>query len=64
MTRFRSALLSAALNTELYRVPLVFSSSTFGIALLTIVIAAIISGGLVARRIKHFDLVAVLKTRE
>ncbi|HEY5762703.1 MAG TPA: FtsX-like permease family protein [Rhodocyclaceae bacterium] len=59
-----SALLSAALNTELYRVPLVFSPSTFGVALLTIVTAAIISGALVARRIKHFDLIAVLKTRE
>ena len=57
-------LLSRQLNTELYRVPLVFDSATFSFAVLVIVIAALFSGMLVARRINRLDLVAVLKTRE
>ena len=57
-------LLSRSLNTELYRVPLTFDSATFSFAVLVIVIAALFSGMLVARRINRLDLVAVLKTRE
>ncbi len=57
-------LLSRQLNTELYRVPLVIDSATFSFAVLVIVIAALLSGMLVARRIDRLDLVAVLKTRE
>ena len=55
---------SRRLNTELYRIPLVFDSATFSFAVLVIVIAALFSGMLVARRINRLDLVAVLKTRE
>ena len=57
-------LLSRQLDTEFYRIPLVFSSQTFGIALAAVLAAAAVSGLLVARRINRFDLVAVLKTRE
>jgi putative ABC transport system permease protein len=57
-------LLSRRLNTELYRIPLVLDSATFSFAVLVIVIAALFSGMLVARRINRLDLVAVLKTRE
>jgi putative ABC transport system permease protein len=57
-------LLSQRLNTELYRVPLVIESGTFSFAVLAIVIAALLSGMLVARRINRLDLIAVLKTRE
>lgn len=57
-------LLSLRLNTDLYRIPLVFDSATFSFAALVIVIAALFSGMLVARRINRLDLVAVLKTRE
>ena len=55
---------SRRLNTELYRIPLVLDSATFSFAVLVIVIAALLSGMLVARRINRLDLVAVLKTRE
>jgi putative ABC transport system permease protein len=57
-------LLSVNLDTEFYRIPLVFSSRTFGLALSAVIAAAAVSGLLVARRINSFDLVAVLKTRE
>ncbi len=57
-------LLSRRLDTELYRIPLVIDSATFSFAVLVIVIAALLSGMLVARRINRLDLVAVLKTRE
>lgn len=57
-------LLSLQLNTELYRVPLVLERSTFSFAVVVIVLAALLSGMLVARRIYRLDLIAVLKTRE
>jgi putative ABC transport system permease protein len=57
-------LLSRSLDTELYRIPLVFDSGTFSFAVLVIIVAALLSGMLVARRIDKLDLVAVLKTRE
>ncbi len=57
-------LLSLRLNTELYRIPLVLEGATFSFAVLVIVVAALLSGMLVAHRINRLDLVAVLKTRE
>jgi len=57
-------LLSLQLNTELYRVPLVLERATFSFAVVVIILAALLSGMLVARRIYRLDLVAVLKTRE
>lgn len=57
-------LLSSRLTTELYRIPLVISAQTYGYAALTIAVAALLSGLLVARRLRQLDLIAVLKTRE
>jgi len=57
-------LLSERLNTELYRIPLVIESATLSFAVVVIVVAALLSGMLVARRINRLDLIAVLKTRE
>ena len=59
-----AGLLARALDTELYRIPLVIESSMFTFAVLVIVIAALFSGLLVGRRINRLDLIAVLKTRE
>jgi putative ABC transport system permease protein len=56
--------LSLRLNTELYRVPLVLESATFSFAVVVIMLAAMLSGMLVAHRIYRLDLIAVLKTRE
>ncbi len=59
-----SWLLSLQLDTEFYRMPLVFTSSTFSLSLVVVAVAAAVSGALVARRLNELDLIAVLKTRE
>jgi putative ABC transport system permease protein len=58
------ALISRIYDTDLMRLPLVVSSRTYAFALLTIAVAAVLSGLVVRRRIDRMDLVAVLKTRE
>ncbi|WP_237056901.1 ABC transporter permease [Microbulbifer sediminum] len=59
-----AATLVKSFDTELFRIPLVISPSTYGYAALVVLLAAIGSGLLVRRRIDTLDLVAVLKTRE
>lgn len=51
-------------ETELFRIPLVVAPATYGRAVLTVVIAAVISGLTVRRRLDQLDLIAVLKTRD
>jgi putative ABC transport system permease protein len=50
--------------TDLFRIPLVVNWGTLAFAALTAIGAAVLSGALVARRIRNLDLVAVLKTRD
>jgi putative ABC transport system permease protein len=59
-----AALFVWTFDTELYRIPLVVERSTYGVAMLAVVVAAIASGLVVRRRVDHLDLIAVLKTRE
>ena len=59
-----AALFVWTFDTELYRIPLVVDPSTFGLAMLVVVAAAIASGLVVRQRVDHLDLIAVLKTRE
>ena len=59
-----AALTVVALETELYRFPLVVSTKTFALAAITVLVAAMISGLIARRRLDRLDLVAVLKTRE
>lgn len=54
----------ATVEQELYRIPLVIRPDVFAFAATVILISAVLSGGAVARRLYHLDLVAVLKTRE
>ncbi|MBI4501106.1 MAG: FtsX-like permease family protein [Gemmatimonadetes bacterium] len=49
---------------ELFRVPLIISRFTYAYAVVTVAIAAILSGVGVRRRLNRLDLVQVLKTRE
>ncbi len=56
--------LCAGLDTDNYRFPLVISRDTFAMASGVVLIATVISGAIVQRRIGTLDLVAVLKTRE
>jgi putative ABC transport system permease protein len=58
------AWLSHLLETELYRLPLALSTQTYLYAAGSVALAATASGLAVAWRVRHLDLVAVLKTRE
>ncbi len=61
---FLAALVVAAYDTEVYRFPLVVSARTYGFSALTVLVAAVLSGLVVRRRLDHLDLVEVLKSRE
>ncbi len=52
------------LATENYRIPLVVNGSTFAFSCGVVVLATLVSGIIVKRRIARLDLVSVLKTRE
>jgi putative ABC transport system permease protein len=58
------ALLTAAMQTELYRMPLVVNAKTFALSASIVALASIGTGALLYRRLRRLDLVAVLKTRE
>lgn len=57
-------LATLAFNSEMFRIPLVVSRQTYGFAVTVVIIAAIVSGLAVRRRLDHLDLVAVLKSKE
>lgn len=59
-----SWLLSLTLDTELYRIPLVIENWTFARAAATVLVASLVSGLFVRRKLDQLDLVAVLKSRE
>ncbi len=58
------AALTAAMQTDLYRMPLVLNPNTYAIAVLIVSLASVGTGLLIYRRLKFMDLVEVLKTRE
>ena len=51
-------------NTELYRLPLVVGNETYAMAAGGIILAAIVSGWVVRRKLNRLDMVSVLKARE
>ena len=57
-------LMSSSFDTELFRIAPLIEPSTYGIAMLVVLLAAAGCGVLVHRRIGRLDLVGVLKTRE
>jgi putative ABC transport system permease protein len=59
-----STVLVRALESELYRFPMVVTTRTRMFAVAVVVASALISALIVRRRIDRLDLVAVLKTRE
>jgi putative ABC transport system permease protein len=59
-----SSILVRALESELYRFPLVVSLRTRLFAVAVVVVAGLVSALIVRRRVDRLDLVAVLKTRE
>jgi len=58
------AVLTTAMQTDLYRMPLVVNAKTYFIAALIVGLASVGTGVLLYRRLSRLDLVAVLKTRE
>ena len=56
--------MTANMNTDLFRIPMVVETSTYASAVLTVIVASILSSLIVRRRIDNFDLISVLKTRE
>jgi len=57
-------LLVPVFDRELFRLPLVFGAQTFIYPVIATLVSAMLSAMLVARRLKHLDLIAVLKTHE
>lgn len=58
------ALLVHAMASELYRMPLVVSRSTYAYSGLIVAASSALSAALIFRRLRRLDLVAVLKARE
>ncbi|OPY89659.1 MAG: FtsX-like permease family protein [Syntrophaceae bacterium PtaU1.Bin231] len=56
--------IARALESDLYRVPLVLEPGTFSLAAAVVLASAAISGLIVRRKLDHLDLVKVLKSRE
>ncbi len=56
--------IAAALQSDLFRVPLIIEMKTFALAAVVVMISASISGLIVRHKLDHLDLVEVLKTRE
>ena len=59
-----AALTVSSLDLELFRFPLVIERTTYGLAASVVMLASIVSGLLVRRRLDRLDLIAVLKSRE
>ena len=58
------AILADLMQTELYRMPLVVQPTSYVLAFLIVLLAAVASGVLISRRIARLDIVSVLKARE
>lgn len=56
--------MATAFTTELFRIPLAIERSTYGFSAAVVLLAALLTGLVVRRRIDHLDLIEVLKTRE
>jgi putative ABC transport system permease protein len=62
--RWVCGLMSAAYQTDLFRIPLYLSPQTYAFAVVVVLAAAVLSAWIVTARVARLDLVAVLKTRE
>nr|WP_209262229.1 FtsX-like permease family protein [Thiorhodococcus minor] len=58
------ALIVQGLDSDLYRIPMIIEPRVYAFSGTVILVSALVSGALVARRLRRLDLVAVLKTRE
>jgi putative ABC transport system permease protein len=58
------AFMARTFQTDLFRIPVIIEPSTYSYAAGVVLVASVVSGLIVRRRVDHLDLVAVLKTRE
>ena len=58
------AYIATAIESDLFRVPVVLESSTYALGAAVVLLSASISGLIVRHRLDHLDLVAVLKASE
>jgi putative ABC transport system permease protein len=56
--------IAGAVDPEMYRLPIVLTSRTYGFATAVVLLAAAVSALIVRRRLDRLDLIGVLKTRE
>ncbi len=56
--------IATAVESDLFRVPVVLQSETYALGAAVVLLSASVSGLIVRHRLDHLDLVAVLKTRE
>jgi len=56
--------LAKAIESDLFRLPVVVEAGTYSLAATVVVVSAFLSGLIVRHRLDHLDLVAVLKTKE
>jgi putative ABC transport system permease protein len=59
-----SAYLAKAIESDLFRVPVLVEPATYSLAAAVVFVSACLSGLIVRHRLDHLDLVAVLKTKE
>jgi len=59
-----AAYIAAALQTDLFRVPVVIEPATYALAAAVVLASTGLSGLLVGRRLQRLDLIAALKARE
>ena len=59
-----ASLLSAAFQTEMFRLPVIISTRTYALAALGTAGAGLVSALVVRRRLDRLDLIAVLKARD
>jgi len=62
--RWLSTYVAVAIESDLFRIPLVIERETYALAALVVLVSAAVSGMIVRHRLDHLDLVEVLKTRE
>ncbi|MFH2011260.1 MAG: FtsX-like permease family protein [Pseudomonadota bacterium] len=59
-----SAYLAKAIESDLFRVPVLVEPTTYSLAATVVVVSACLSGLIVRHRLDHLDLVEALKTKE
>lgn len=58
------SIIATQMASDLYRIPLIIETGSYAFSATVVLVSAILSGLVTGQRLKHLDLVAVLKTRE